>query len=221
MVVWCCRGPQRTAASQGRTRVPPAQRGERRSGSPRGRLSADAVAISLHVGRPLTRRRVSALPAERRNRSRLAGGCRRVTERFHTATDRVTGSVSTAHEDPGPVGGTGTGRTGCRKAEVLADPPQGPLQPGPPVVNRCGRPHPGASTLKTAPCLPRGRAFSLPAPPGPPTPRGTGPGRRTTGGPHRPLVGHRHLGRERRGDRDGAPGPGGRARPVVVMGRGA
>ncbi len=39
-------------------------------------------------------------------------------------------------------------RTRCRKAEVLADLPQGPLQPAPPVVNRRSRPHPGASALR-------------------------------------------------------------------------
>jgi hypothetical protein len=37
---------------------------------------------------------------------------------------------------------------GVAKAEVLADLPPSPMQPEPPLVNRCRRPHPGASALK-------------------------------------------------------------------------
>lgn len=72
MGVWCRRGPRHTAAQQGRTHVQSAERGNGRSGSPLERPSSDAVAGSLNVCWPLTRRPLSTLPAERRNRSRTA-----------------------------------------------------------------------------------------------------------------------------------------------------
>lgn len=49
---------------------------------------------------------------------------------------------------PGPGRGTGSRRTRRRPPEGLADPPQSPLQSQPHDVNRQGRPHTGAATLK-------------------------------------------------------------------------
>jgi hypothetical protein len=59
----------------------------------------------------------------------------------------------TADGQPSSVSSAGTRRTRCRKAEVLAGLPPSPMQPEPPLVNRCRRPHPGASALKKlSPC---------------------------------------------------------------------
>jgi hypothetical protein len=61
----------------------------------------------------------------------------------HTAPTPAPPGTHTdsTHDEPGTVSGRGTGRAGCRKAEVLADLPQDTLQSEPPVVNRRSRPH--------------------------------------------------------------------------------